>query len=185
MRCVTPSSRPATRNRRIGPPSAGRWRPCSTGSRSSIRSASPSPRRREGRPAAELDRIILACARHLLGSFARNDFIPAYAAFNLIGDPDFRGRELLTALQGLNARTYKNSTLLFNLARVFIAGSPAAAPHQSALARPCRADVVAGADPPPLRLLRRVLRRGADGLPRQRPRHASGRPTPRAARSGS
>src|SRR6185503_19878977 len=49
------------------------------------------------------------------------------AAFNLIGDPDFHGRDLLIALQGLNARAYKNSTLLFNLARAFIAGSPAAA----------------------------------------------------------
>ena len=78
-------------------------------------------------PPAEIDQIIRACAAHLLGSFDRNGFIPCYAAFNLIGDPDFGGRELITALQGLNARTYKNSTLLFNLARVFIAGSPAAA----------------------------------------------------------
>jgi len=76
---------------------------------------------------AQIDHIIHACARHLLGSFARHDFIPAYAAFNLIGDPDFRGRELLIALQGLDARSYKNSTLLFNLARAFIADSPAAA----------------------------------------------------------
>jgi hypothetical protein len=75
----------------------------------------------------EIDNIIRSCARHLLGSFGKNDFIPAYAAFNLIGDPDFGGRELLIALQGLNARAYKNSTLLFNLARVFIAGSRAAA----------------------------------------------------------
>ena len=49
---------------------------------------------------AEIDRIIHACARHLLGSFAKHGFIPAYAAFNLIGDPDFRGRDLLIALQG-------------------------------------------------------------------------------------
>jgi hypothetical protein len=76
--------------------------------------------------AVQVDRIIRACARHLLGTFAKTDFIPAYAAFNLIGDPDFRGRELLTALQGLDARSYKNSTLLFNLARAFIAGSAAA-----------------------------------------------------------
>jgi hypothetical protein len=81
----------------------------------------------EAVPAAEVDRIINACARHLLGSFSKNGFIPAFAAFNLIGDPDFRGRDLLTALQGLDARTYKNSTLLFNLARVFIANSPASA----------------------------------------------------------
>jgi hypothetical protein len=78
-------------------------------------------------PAAELDRIIHGCARHLLDTFAKRDFIPAYAAFNLTGDPDFRGRDLLVALQGLNARAYKNSTLLFNLARAFIAGSPSAA----------------------------------------------------------
>jgi hypothetical protein len=75
----------------------------------------------------EIDNIIHACAAHLLGSFAKNGFIPGYAAFNLIGDPDFHGRDLLIALQGLNARAYKNSTLLFNLARAFIAGSPAAA----------------------------------------------------------
>ncbi|MBV8916970.1 hypothetical protein, partial [Bradyrhizobium sp.] len=62
----------------------------------------------------------------LLRSFAKNGFIPTYAAFNLIGDPDLRGREFQMALSGLNARGYKNSTLLFNLARVFIARSPAA-----------------------------------------------------------
>jgi hypothetical protein len=72
---------------------------------------------------ADIDRIIRACGKHLLGSFARNGFLPTYAAFNLIGDPDFRGRELIMALTGLNARSYKNSTLLFNLARVFIARS--------------------------------------------------------------
>jgi hypothetical protein len=38
-----------------------------------------------------------------------------------------RGRELCSALTGLNSRGYKNSTLLFNLARVFIARSPARA----------------------------------------------------------
>lgn len=70
---------------------------------------------------AEIDRVIRVCADHLLGSFARNKgFIPAYAAFNLVGDPDFHGRDLATALVGLNARTYKNATLLFNLARAFI-----------------------------------------------------------------
>ena len=59
------------------------------------------------------------------GSFGKNGFIPTYAAFNLIGDPDLRGREMLMALTGLNSRGYKNSTLLFNLARIFIARSPA------------------------------------------------------------
>lgn len=73
----------------------------------------------------EIERVIRACASHLLASFRKNGFIPTYAAFNLIGDPDLRGREFLMALTGLNARGYKNSTLLFNLARVFIARSKA------------------------------------------------------------
>jgi hypothetical protein len=73
----------------------------------------------------EIDRIIRACGAHLLGSFARNGFIPTFAAFNLIGDPDLKGREFLLALTGLNSRGYKNSTLLFNLARAFIARSQA------------------------------------------------------------
>jgi hypothetical protein len=76
---------------------------------------------------SEIDRIIRRCGAHLLGSFAKNGFIPTYAAFNLIGDPDLAGREMQMALTGLNARGYKNSTLLFNLARVFIARSPARA----------------------------------------------------------
>ncbi len=78
-------------------------------------------------PAPALDKIesvIRTCAAHLLRSYAKNGFLPTYAAFNLIGDPDVRGRELLMALTGLNARSYKNSTLMFNLARVFIARSP-------------------------------------------------------------
>jgi hypothetical protein len=74
---------------------------------------------------AELERIIRICGAHLLRSFGSNGFIPTYAAFNLIGDPDVRGREFLMALTGLNSRGYKNSTLLFNLARIFIARSPA------------------------------------------------------------
>jgi hypothetical protein len=73
----------------------------------------------------ELERVIRACAAHLLGSYRRCGFIPTYAAFNLIGDADVRGREFLMALTGLNARGYKNSTLLFTLARVFIARSKA------------------------------------------------------------
>jgi hypothetical protein len=73
---------------------------------------------------AEIERIIRTCGAHL-GSFRKNGFIPAYAAFNLIGDPDLRGRKLSMALTGLNSRGYKNSTLMFNLARVFIARSPA------------------------------------------------------------
>lgn len=76
---------------------------------------------------AEIERVIGACGTHLLGSFGNNGFIPTYAAFNLIGDADLRGREMLMALTGLNSRGYKNSTLLFNLARIFIARSPACA----------------------------------------------------------
>ena len=75
-------------------------------------------------PLADIEQAIRLAGAHLLRSFTRNGFLPTYAAFNLIGDPDFGGRELLMALTGLNARGYKNSTLLFNLARVFIARSP-------------------------------------------------------------
>lgn len=75
----------------------------------------------------QIDGVIRSCGAHLLKSFGRNGFIPTYAAFNLIGDPDLRGREMAMALTGLNSRGYKNSTLLFNLARVFIARSPARA----------------------------------------------------------
>src|SRR5271169_786224 len=74
---------------------------------------------------AEIERVIRVCGAHLLRRFEKSGFIPAYAAFNLIGDPDLRGREFMMALTGLNARSYKNSTLLFNLARIFIARSPA------------------------------------------------------------
>ncbi len=87
---------------------------------------SPAPASTRTVPPDEIDRIIRACARHLMGSFDKHGFIPCYAAFNLIGDPDLKGRDFVTALTGLNARTYKNSTLLFNLARAFIASSPAA-----------------------------------------------------------
>ncbi|MEO6783817.1 MAG: hypothetical protein ABI407_20085, partial [Bradyrhizobium sp.] len=76
---------------------------------------------------AAIEAAIRSCGAHLLASFGQNGFIPTYAAFNLIGDADLRGRELLMALTGLNARGYKNSTLLFNLARIFIARSPARA----------------------------------------------------------
>ncbi|HYW64098.1 MAG TPA: hypothetical protein VE865_12945 [Bradyrhizobium sp.] len=73
---------------------------------------------------AAIDAIIRRCGAHLLGAFAGNGFIPTLAAFNLIGDPDIGGRELLMALTGLNSRGYKNSILLFNLVRIFIARSP-------------------------------------------------------------
>src|SRR5262245_5248106 len=48
-------------------------------------------------PQAQIDAVIHDCAQHLLGSYRRNGFLPTYAAFNLIGDPDFRGRELIMA----------------------------------------------------------------------------------------
>jgi hypothetical protein len=83
----------------------------------------PAPKQAPG--LSEIENIIRTCGTHLLRSFGRNGFIPAYATFNLIGDPDMRGRELLMALTGLHSRGYKNSTLLFNLARIFIARSPA------------------------------------------------------------
>ena len=76
---------------------------------------------------AAIERVIRDCGAHLLGAFGKNGFIPTFAAFNLIGDADLRGREMLMALTGLNSRGYKNSTLLFNLARIFIARSPARA----------------------------------------------------------
>ena len=74
---------------------------------------------------SEIEHVIRTCGAHLLRSYRKNGFIPDYAAFNLIGDPDIRSRDFLTALTGLDARGYKNSTLLFNLARIFIARSPA------------------------------------------------------------
>ena len=82
----------------------------------------PLPERAPG--LCEIEGVIRTCGAHLLRSFGRNGFIPTYAAFNLIGDADIGGRELLMALTGLNSRGYKNSTLLFNLARIFIARSP-------------------------------------------------------------
>src|SRR5712671_4440049 len=100
------------------------------------------PRTQAAGSAPALDRIesvIRTCGAHLLRSYGRNGFIPTYAAFNLIGDPDVRGREFQMALTGLNARGYKNSTLLFNLARIFIARSPAAAlinPSWTGIAEP-------------------------------------------------
>lgn len=94
-----------------------------------VRHPAPPAASAPGRPPAmaEIDRVIRSTGAHLLGSFGRCGFIPTYAAFNLIGDPDIGGREMLMALTGLNARGYKNSTLLFGLARIFIAHSPARA----------------------------------------------------------
>ncbi len=89
----------------------------------------PIPKPAGDAPAApapsKIEAVIRATAAHLLSARRRHGFIPTYAAFNLIGDADLRGREFLMALTGLNARGYKNSTLLFNLARIFIARSPA------------------------------------------------------------
>jgi hypothetical protein len=93
---------------------------------------------------ARIESIIRATSAHLLGAFRTHGFIPTYAAFNLIGDADVRGRELVTTLRGLNSRGYKNSTLLFNLARIFIARSPARAlinPPWSGIAEPLWAPI--------------------------------------------
>ena len=90
---------------------------------------------------SQIESAIRVCGAHLLRAYAKRGFIPTYAAFNLIGDVDMRGRELLAALTGLNSRGYKNSTLLFNLARVFIARSPARAlinPPWRGIAEPMR-----------------------------------------------
>ena len=101
----------------------------------------PKPARANGtvpKP-SEIDHIIRLTASHLLRTFKTRGFIPAYAAFNLIGDADVKGRELLMALTGLNSRGYKNSTLLFNLARIFVARSKAAPlinPPWSGIAEP-------------------------------------------------
>src|SRR5882724_8499894 len=79
----------------------------------------PAPAPARAPDLGEIESVIRTSAAHLLRSFGKNGFIPTYAAFNLIGDHDIGGRELLMALTGLNARGYKNSTLLFNLALIF------------------------------------------------------------------
>jgi hypothetical protein len=84
----------------------------------------PAPAPERAPDLAKIEGVIRDCGAHLLRSFGNNGFIPTYAAFNLIGDADIGGRELSMALTGLNSRGYKNSTLLFNLARIFIARSP-------------------------------------------------------------
>ena len=101
----------------------------------------PKPAARPGRAPglAEIEAAIRDCGAHLLASYRANGFIPTYAAFNLVGDVDLRGRELLIALTGLHSRGYKNSTLLFNLARIFIARSPVCAlinPRWTGIAEP-------------------------------------------------
>src|SRR5579872_406152 len=53
------------------------------------------PGERAAPPLADIERIIRACGASLLRAFQRNGFIPAHAAFNLIGDPDVGGREFL------------------------------------------------------------------------------------------
>ena len=94
-----------------------------------VRHPRPAPSPAPARPPdpGEIDKAIRSCAAHLLRSWSRNGFLPTYAAFNLLGDPDMGGREMTMALTGLNSRGYKNSTLLFSLARIFIAHSPARA----------------------------------------------------------
>lgn len=87
----------------------------------------PAPAAARAPALAEIEKVIRSCASHLLRSYAKNGFLPTYAAFNLLGDADMGGREMVMALTGLNSRGYKNSTLLFSLARIFIAHSPARA----------------------------------------------------------
>src|SRR5258707_3636112 len=94
-----------------------------------VRHPKPAPAEAPAQPPdlAQIEHIIRSCGAHLLRSFGKNGFIATYAEFNLLGDADMGGREMLMALTGLNSRGYKNSTLLFNLARIFIAHSPARA----------------------------------------------------------
>ena len=161
-------------NPRTGPRSAGRWRNCWIPSACSTPGQNPRPRPRHAPGLAELEKIIRICGAHLLRSFGSNGFIPTYAAFNLIGDPDVRGREFLMAMTGLNSRGYKNSTLLFNLARTFIARSPAGDLINPPWTRDRRADVAADADPSSLGLLRCIFYRSVIKLHRNRsPIHAA------------
>ena len=142
----------------------------------------PKPKRTEA-PArtasvAEIDTIIRACASHLLVSYRRNGFIPCYAAFNLIGDPDLRGQRFPGgAARPQRARLQEFDVSFQPRPRLHrrLAGRSA---DQSALDRHCRADVGAGADPPSLGLLRCILCRSADGFPR----HAA---LPRRTKTGS
>ena len=94
-----------------------------------VRHPRPAPSVAPGRAPGigEIEQAIRTCASHLLRSYSKNGFLPTYAAFNLLGDADMGGREMVMALTGLNSRGYKNSTLLFSLARIFIAHSPARA----------------------------------------------------------
>src|SRR5260370_17874932 len=94
-----------------------------------LRHPKPGPAPAPGRAPelAGIESVIRSCGAHLLRSFARPGFIPTYAAFNLIAAPHPGGRQLLLPLTGLNSRGYKNSTLLFNLARSVIARSTACA----------------------------------------------------------
>jgi hypothetical protein len=140
-RCADPGPRPRVAG-------LGRDRPAGGGPSGYRRPAAPSPEAR--RPPArapgldEIEAAIRTCGAHLLASY-RNGFIPTYAAFNLIGDVDLRGRELLMALTGLQSRSYKNSTRLFNLARIFIARARPQT-DQPALDRHRRTDAAADAN---------------------------------------
>ena len=168
--CARPWSRRATRRRRTGRRSASRLPTSSTRSTSRHPQPAGGAADRPRACLADIEHVIRTCGAHLLRFVPKNGFIPTYAAFNLLGDPDMRGREFLMALTGLDARGYKNSTLLFNLARIFIARSPARALINPPWTGHRRADVAADADPPSLGLLRRVLHRSAFELRRNRPR---------------
>ena len=89
------------RRRRTGPRSASRSRTCSTPSSCSIPQPKPAaPARRRARPRRDRSRDPRPAARICCARSRSNGFIPTYAAFNLIGDADLRGRELLMALTG-------------------------------------------------------------------------------------
>ena len=126
-RCAPRCCAPATSRTRTGPrsaqPVAELWATSMSASQARAGDrAGPRARHRArstGRSAAARR---ICCA-----PIASNGFLPTYAAFNLLGDADMGGREMLMALTGLNSRGYKNSTLLFILARIFIAQSPARA----------------------------------------------------------
>ena len=80
--------------------------------------------RRARRP---IDGIIRTCGRHLLSVVRPQRLHPGLCGLQPDRRSGLQGTRIVVALEGLNARGYKNSTLMFNLARVFIARSPSQA----------------------------------------------------------
>ena len=72
---------------------------------------------------AEIEKTIRTAPRICCAPIPKTVSLPTHAAFNLLGDADIGGREMVMALTGLNSRGYKNSTLPSSLARIFIAHS--------------------------------------------------------------